>query len=117
MDLTDDVSEYDPIPVQAPRLPMANITPKGLNQRNIGPRQRRHEQDVTSRTLHKIVKQLRHHEGLIDVHRDSLRKRWEADASLQLQTVTDHLRDLNDIFRSVEVGIRDAVVIINEHLL
>ena len=49
--------------------------------------------------------------------RDALRERWEIDAGLQLQHVTDDLADLNARFTEAEQVISSAINIVEEKLL
>lgn len=49
--------------------------------------------------------------------RDTLKKRWDVDRSLQLQFVTDHLAALNDCFTRSEEALKDSIAVIQERLL
>ena len=84
-------------------------------------RQRAAAKDQTSRetigTLAQIASKLRASAHAIDVDRGTLRQRWEVDENLQLQSVTDHLSDLNECFTRAEDGIRDALEVIEKRLL
>ena len=124
IDLTGDTPiEYAPTRLHTLRLPLANITntTSDSSRASRSQRARTHQEQqqvaITSKVLKKIIKRLREKETSIDEDRDMLRKRWELDTNLQLQTTTDHLTELNECFKRAEDGIRDAITIINEHLL
>ena len=65
----------------------------------------------------KIASKLRASGHAVDVDRDTLRERWNVDAHLQTQRVTDHLQELNECFTRVEDAIGDALSVIEGHLL
>lgn len=49
--------------------------------------------------------------------RDTLKRRWDSDRALQLQSVTDQLADLNECFTRSEEALRDSIAVIEERLL
>ena len=121
IDLTEDTPmESSPARLYSPRPVLANTTNQASQASIKEPARKRpdqHERSVTTSALHRIVNRLRSNEAAIDKDRDILRKRWDMDMNLQLQTVTDHLLELNECFKRAEDGIRDALTIINERLL
>lgn len=53
----------------------------------------------------------------IQADRDRLSQRWEADAALRSQTVTDYMADLNSHFFEAETTLQDAISIVEHKLL
>ncbi len=110
-------------PLHTPHPALSDITkPASKKDKRLKKEQARinfelEQRNVTTIALQKIATRLRNIEEAIDKDRDKLRKRWELDTSLQLQTVTDNLSEINDCFTRVEGGIRDALTVINERLL
>lgn len=101
----------------APANEMSKATKKQNKEEQSLTKHELEQKNSTTNVLQKIVTRLRNTEVSIDKDRDRLRKRWELDTSLQLQTTTDSLSDLNECFTRVEEGLRDALAIINERLL
>ena len=118
IDLTEDVPAQYPLSrLHTPHFPPANTKTTVSKKERARMRQEQVQKTITTTALHKIVARLRNTEEAIDKDREFLRKRWEMDTILQLQTVTDSLLELNECFQRAEDGIRDALSIINERLL
>jgi len=81
----------------------------------------RSAQDQMSRDsfaiIARIASKLRASAYALAVDRDTLRRRWDVDENLQLQTVTDHFVDLSEYFCVAEDGIRDALDVVERRLL
>ena len=72
---------------------------------------------ATNFSLHRILDGLKHSEANIDRDREILKERWELDAELQRQSVTDDLQVLNECFLAAKTALRDAVMIVEDRLV
>jgi hypothetical protein len=66
----------------------------------------------TRAEFEKVLLRLRGNEQTLRKNRDVLRQRWELDVELQLQTVTNHLKQLNDCFERAEQAIQEATSLV-----
>ena len=71
----------------------------------------------TDDLLKEIMVQLDSSLIILNKHRDLLRNRWEVDKRLQLLTVTDHLRVLNECFAEAEKGLLGSVDVIQHFIM
>lgn len=79
-----------------------------------------HQQIVratTSVSFQKVLQKLKLGGVSLEKDRSILRKRWELDMDLQVQTVTDDLQSLNACLLTAENAIREAVAVIEERFL
>ena len=90
-----------------PRAPKAHQTSYAVPE----------EAKYTSIALTNISRALLRSVNQILDSRDTLKKRWDADRGLQLQTVTDDLAELNDHFIRSEEVLRDCIALIQDRLL
>ena len=127
VDLTQDdepESAFIPSRRPRPRPALADVTANRISRKSSQRRRKTarfwQEQDIYRESLGalaKIASKLRASVHAIAVDRETLRQRWEVDEHLQLQHVTDHLVDLNECFTSAEIGIHDALEVIEKRLL
>lgn len=116
----DDPVEY--VPTSRPRPRQAsNRTSKAARSRPSKSQRKAPTRDQTSREsagfMAHIASKLRASAHAVAVDRDALRRRWAVDEKLRLQSVTDHLEDLNECFGRAEDGMRDALDVIERRLL
>ncbi|KAL8842899.1 MAG: hypothetical protein Q9170_000303 [Blastenia crenularia] len=71
----------------------------------------------TGDLLRSIVTRLNTGVETINSDREALRNRWEADKRLQLLTITDHLKILNECFARAEEGLRGSLEVIKRFIL
>ena len=71
---------------------------------------------VTSKALRDISCAMSSSMTQIGESRDTLKKRWDLDRGLQLQSITDELAALNDCFNRSEEALRDSIAVIEERL-
>lgn len=82
--------------------------------------QHMHQQPVHTTTdilLYRVLQGLKLSKATIGKNREILSERWEIDAGLQLQTVTDDLQRLNECFSRAGNAIREAITVVEERLL
>lgn len=125
IDLTDDspISQVQYVPSRPQQAPP--VTNKAMKNRRKRERQRQssllghqaRSQRVTNITLSRVLDGLEGSAFQLDKDRDGLRQRWEVDTNLQLQTVTDHLGELNECFTRAEEAIAEGIAIVRERLL
>lgn len=72
---------------------------------------------MTTKTFENISQTMSRSITQITDSRDTLKKCWDADRNLQLQSVTDQLAALNDCFIRSEEALRDSIAVIKERLL
>lgn len=127
IDLTQD---DEPTTTSVPRRrlplrpPLANITNRGTGPKN-SRKLRKNSRPPRQQDIHgdsigllaQIASKLRASAHAFGVDRETLRRRWEIDDWLQLQTTTDHLAALNDFFTMAENGIYGALEVIEKRLL
>lgn len=70
-----------------------------------------------TRTLENISRSLSQSVKQIAESRDTLKKRWDLDRHLQLQSVTEQLGALNDCFTRSEDALKDSIAVIEDRLL
>ncbi|KAG8528185.1 uncharacterized protein KY384_007102 [Bacidia gigantensis] len=131
IDLTQDQPTHiktssSQLPSRAPSTrpgPQVRPVPRARsgNHRNKAPRKRQVPQNVirddTSSILARCASKLRAAAHSMDMDRESLRERWEIDADLKLQSVTDDLGDLNAKFHECQETMVQATRIVEEKLL
>lgn len=74
-------------------------------------------QATTSVSIQKILQKLKIGGVSLEKDRSILRKRWEIDIDLQMETVTDDLQSLNACFLTAENAIEEAIAIIEKRFL
>ena len=72
---------------------------------------------ITTKVLDNISRAMSNSVTQIAESRNTLKKRWDLDHGLQLQSVTDQLAVLNDCFGRSEEALRDSIAVIQERLL
>ena len=72
---------------------------------------------ITTKALGNISRAMSSNVTQIAEARNTLKRRWDLDRGLQLQTVTDQLAALNDCFNRSEEALRDSIAVIQERLL
>ena len=72
---------------------------------------------ITTKALENISRAMAQCVTKVSDSRDTLKRRWDADRNLQLQSVTDQLADLNECFTRSEEALRDSIAVIKERLL
>ncbi|KAI4157085.1 MAG: hypothetical protein L6R39_000799 [Caloplaca ligustica] len=71
----------------------------------------------TGELLQDVVARLQASITNIDADREALRVRWEVDKRLQLLTITEHLKTLNELFARSEEGLRGSVEVIERFIM
>ena len=128
IDLTQDDEPITKFISTNRRLPLrpalANVTNRSTGAKTSQKRRKSthfmREQDIHREsigTLAKIASKLRASANTLDVDREALRQRWEVDETLQRQSVTDLLAELNEYFTTIESGIYAALEVIEKRLL
>lgn len=122
IDLTTDDQPAKYVPTRRPQA--STKTSKAKKNRPSQKQRKARQRAASDRTsgesvaiLARVASKLRASAHAVDVDRGTLRQRWEVDEGLQLQTVTDHLKNLNECLGRAEDGIRDGLGVIEKRLL
>ena len=70
----------------------------------------------TTKLLQRAASTLKTLMHSIDSDREALRQQWHLDRRLQLQAVSEHLKDFNAYVSEAEAKMRDAVVVLEERV-
>lgn len=124
-DLIDLTQDENAPPARRPKSNVSrHVAANGHRLNRLNPQQRAAEvyqaeaiAAGTGELLKGVVARLKTSVMSIDADRDALRRRWEIDRRLQLLTITDHLKVLNDCFARTEEGLRGSVEVIERFIM
>ncbi|KAI4133725.1 MAG: hypothetical protein LQ338_000054 [Usnochroma carphineum] len=71
----------------------------------------------TDELLERVVGRLNASITNLDADREALKDRWEVDKRLQVHTVTEHLKTLNECFTQSEEALRGSVEVIEQFIM
>ena len=108
-------SRRDMVPKQGPGTRSSKVSQQSRTQYRIG-NQDRNARAQTTEALNDISRTLSKQMAELGRAREILKNRWDQDHSLQVQSVTDDLGELNQCFGRMEDAGRDSLGIIQDQL-